>query len=62
MTGRDWQKSSFSGEGDACIHLAAARADTVYLYESDAPETVLTTTSGRLRHFIAGIKAGSFNR
>lgn len=39
-----WQKSSYCGEGDSCVHVAAA-ANSVKLIESGDPTgTILTTT------------------
>jgi drug/metabolite transporter (DMT)-like permease len=40
----NWQKSSFSSEGSACVELGIATEGTVLLRESDDPTTVLVTT------------------
>ncbi|WKK22003.1 DUF397 domain-containing protein [Streptomyces olivoreticuli] len=62
MHSRNWQKSSFSGEGDACVHIAATAPGTIHLRESDAPDTILTTTPNKLRPLISRIKAHTLTR
>nr|WP_242705475.1 MULTISPECIES: DUF397 domain-containing protein [Streptomyces] len=57
-----WQKSSFSGEGDACLYLANAPAEAIHLRESDAPDVIVTTTPARLRPLISAIKAGTLTQ
>lgn len=57
----DWQKSSFSGQGANCLHVAAPDTDTIKLCESDDPEVVVTTTPANLKAFILGVKAGEFD-
>nr|WP_246470050.1 DUF397 domain-containing protein [Streptomyces olivoverticillatus] len=52
-----WQKSSFSGEGDACLYLA--RTSRIHLRESDTPHAVVTTSPDRLRPLISRIKTGA---
>lgn len=47
MTELNWQKSSFSEEGSACVYLATTPTGTILLRESDAPETILTTSPAR---------------
>ncbi|MDY0812608.1 DUF397 domain-containing protein [Kitasatospora purpeofusca] len=61
MTAYNWQKSSFSGDTANCLYLAAAPDGAVKLRESDEPDTVLTTTPGRLRALLLGVKAGEFD-
>jgi hypothetical protein len=56
-----WQKSSHSGSGSNCLNVAAAPDGTIRLLESDAPDTVLTTTPTGLRTLLLAIKAGEFN-
>ncbi|MFH9862285.1 DUF397 domain-containing protein [Streptomyces sp. NPDC017202] len=56
MQDLNWQKSSFSGDGSNCVNVAASPTGTVHLRESDAPDTVLTTTSPGLRALISGLK------
>lgn len=57
-----WRKSSFSGEGNNCLNVASAADGTIRLRESEAPDTVLTTTPARLGDFIRAAKAGEFDR
>jgi hypothetical protein len=54
-----WQKSSFSGSGDgnACIELAATNTN-IHLRESDTPAEELHTTPTALAHLLGTIKAG----
>ncbi|MET8697957.1 DUF397 domain-containing protein [Kitasatospora sp. NPDC004723] len=61
MTVYSWQKSSFSGDTANCLYLAAAPDGAIKLRESDEPDTILTTTSERLRVLLAGVKAGEFD-
>lgn len=49
----DWQKSSFSPDGNACIEMASATGPSLCLRESDDPATVLTTSPPRLRALLA---------
>ncbi|MFI1331598.1 DUF397 domain-containing protein [Streptomyces sp. NPDC020845] len=56
-----WRKSSFSGEGNNCLNVASAVDGTIRLRESEAPDTVLTTTPTHLGHFIRAAKAGQFD-
>ncbi|MEU5607822.1 DUF397 domain-containing protein [Streptomyces sparsogenes] len=58
MAARDWQKSSFSGEGNACLYVSSTDDATIRLRESDDPDTTLTTTPTTLRAFIRSAKAG----
>jgi hypothetical protein len=58
MHGVVWQKSSYSNEGVNCVNVAAAPTRTALLRESDAPETVLTTTPAALRALLGAIKRG----
>ncbi|MBB5117430.1 hypothetical protein AF335_02675 [Streptomyces eurocidicus] len=53
-----WQKSTYSEAASACVYLAAAPTGTIHLRESEAPETILTTTPHRLRPLISRIKTG----
>jgi hypothetical protein len=55
-----WQKSSFSGSGDgnACVELAATPT-TIHLRESDIPTTHLTTTPTPLTHLLQAIQTGA---
>ncbi|MGW7648193.1 DUF397 domain-containing protein [Streptomyces galilaeus] len=54
----NWQKSSYSGEGDGndCLELASTPT-TLHLRESDTPATVLTTTPTPLIHLLDAIRA-----
>jgi hypothetical protein len=55
-----WQKSSFSQGTGECVELATT-ADSILIRESDAPETVVTTSRDKLRAFVLGVKAGEFD-
>lgn len=52
-----WQKSSFSGGGDAsdCVELAA-RQGTLLLRESDEPGTMITATATGLAALIRHLR------
>ena len=59
----NWQKSSYSGqgEGDACVEVASM-GDDIALRESDDPGRVVITTPAKLGSLLAGSKAGEFDR
>ncbi|MDQ0813141.1 hypothetical protein QFZ63_004855 [Streptomyces sp. B3I7] len=53
----EWQKSTYSGDGSNCVHVAATTPDTILLRESDEPEDhVLTTAPSALRQLIRSLK------
>ncbi|EGG47924.1 DUF397 domain-containing protein [Streptomyces griseoaurantiacus] len=53
----EWQKSTYSGDGSNCVHVAAMAPDTILLRESDEPEDhVLTTAPSALRQLIRSLK------
>ncbi|MFI1925521.1 MULTISPECIES: DUF397 domain-containing protein [unclassified Streptomyces] len=56
----NWQKSSYSGEGDGndCVELASTPA-ALHLRESDTPGTVLTTAPAPLARFLHAIRTGT---
>ncbi len=58
-----WQKSSFSGpdNNQNCVELAG-HGGVIKVRESDTPDTVLSTTPGRLRALIHQVKADAFDR
>ncbi|MFD8624814.1 DUF397 domain-containing protein [Streptomyces hygroscopicus] len=62
MTTREWQKSSYSSTGNACLYVSAPDNATIRLRESDQPDTILTTTPTALSAFIRSAKAGRLDR
>ncbi|AEW96700.1 MULTISPECIES: DUF397 domain-containing protein [Streptomycetaceae] len=61
MTTFDWQTSSYCEEASNCLGISAPRPEAVLLRESDAPDTVLTTTPAALGAFLRAVKAGRFD-
>ncbi|MBK3565854.1 MULTISPECIES: DUF397 domain-containing protein [unclassified Streptomyces] len=59
MPNHVWQKSTYSPDASNCVYIAAAPADVIRLRESDAPNTILTTTPAGLRHLIDTLKSRS---
>ncbi|MFE6868500.1 DUF397 domain-containing protein [Kitasatospora sp. NPDC057692] len=57
----DWQKSSISGNSNQCVEVRTAGGH-IEIRESDAPDTVITTTPERFARWIAGVKRGEFDR
>ncbi|GGQ90009.1 hypothetical protein GCM10010145_69290 [Streptomyces ruber] len=53
-----WQKSSYCGEGESCVHIAAnAPRSTVHLTESaDPTNTTLTITPHAFRALLRTLK------
>ncbi|MEU4891426.1 DUF397 domain-containing protein [Streptomyces sp. NPDC044780] len=62
MATRDWQKSSYSSTGNACLYVSAPDNATIRLRESDEPDTILTTTPNALAALIRSAKAGRLDR
>ncbi|MCE7080649.1 DUF397 domain-containing protein [Streptomyces sp. ST2-7A] len=56
MNHSDWQKSSFSTDGNECIEVART-PEAVLIRESEVPGRVLATTPARLRGLITALKA-----
>ncbi|MFD5389257.1 DUF397 domain-containing protein [Streptomyces sp. NPDC127074] len=44
MATRDWQKSSYSSTGNACLYTSTPDNATIRLRESDEADTILTVT------------------
>ncbi|MES4903250.1 MULTISPECIES: DUF397 domain-containing protein [unclassified Streptomyces] len=61
MSAYDWQKSSHSQEGSACLNVAAPTAGIIKLRESDNPDVSLTTTPAALGVFIRATTEGRFD-
>ncbi|ADI09138.1 hypothetical protein SBI_06018 [Streptomyces bingchenggensis BCW-1] len=56
-----WHKSSYCQAASNCLNVASDADGTIRLRESEAPDTVLTTTPARLGDFIRAAKAGEFD-
>ncbi|MEV7196757.1 DUF397 domain-containing protein [Streptomyces sp. NPDC093510] len=41
----EWQKSSYCGQGDSCVHVTATATGTVKLTESSDPTRAILSTS-----------------
>jgi hypothetical protein len=52
----DWQKSTYSQDASACVHLAATPTGTILIRESDEPETILTTGPRPLASLIVSLQ------
>lgn len=61
MSAFTWQKSSYCGEGNNCLNLAAFPDHTIRIRESAAPHAVVTTTRPQLSYLIGAIKRGTLN-
>ncbi|WP_262061110.1 DUF397 domain-containing protein [Streptomyces sp. STR69] len=57
MSNSPWQKSTYSGDASNCVYVSADPTGTVRLRESDAPNTILTTTAEGLRHLVDTLKS-----
>ncbi|MHA5052346.1 DUF397 domain-containing protein [Streptomyces sp. SD15] len=42
-----WQKSSFCGSGDSCVHIAATGTAQIHLTESSDPRQAILGTTPR---------------
>ncbi|MEU1180435.1 DUF397 domain-containing protein [Streptomyces sp. NPDC005820] len=56
MTEPNWQKSSYSEEGSACVYLATTPGGALLLRESDDPGTILITNRHPLAALIATLR------
>ncbi|MFY1677665.1 DUF397 domain-containing protein [Streptomyces sp. WMMC905] len=55
---RSWQKSSYCGEGESCLHVAASPDHHVRLTESSDPSgAILTLTPAAFENLIAALKS-----
>ncbi|KAA0942804.1 DUF397 domain-containing protein [Streptomyces apricus] len=45
MLDHSWQKSSYCGQGESCLHVAAADTPSVQLTESGDPDGVILGAS-----------------
>ncbi|MEV0642349.1 DUF397 domain-containing protein [Streptomyces sp. NPDC050619] len=51
-----WQKSSYCGEGESCVHIATT-AETIHLTESSDPTAaILTATPAAFDALLAALK------
>jgi hypothetical protein len=57
----EWQTSTFCGEGNNCLGLAAASDGTIHLRESADPARVLAAGPDALRALLLSVKAGEFD-
>ncbi|WP_343234876.1 DUF397 domain-containing protein [Streptomyces sp. S4.7] len=54
-------RASFSGGGgEQCVEIAELNGD-ILMRESDAPNTITTTSRAKFAAFIAGVKSGEFD-
>lgn len=56
---QEWQKSTYSADAANCLNVAAMGDGTVYLRESDDPDTILAVPPAALRAFLRTVKTGS---
>ncbi|WP_327315033.1 DUF397 domain-containing protein [Streptomyces sp. NBC_01235] len=56
MTEQNWQKSTYSEEGSACVYLATTPTGTILLRESDEPEIILATGPRQLGALITTLR------
>ncbi|WP_405924933.1 DUF397 domain-containing protein [Streptomyces sp. NBC_00035] len=52
----DWQKSSYCGSGDSCLHVAATDARIHLTESSDPAESILTATPATFRTLLQTLK------
>ncbi len=56
MSAPNWQKSSYCGEGNNCLNVAATPDNTIRIRESEAPHEVLTATQTQFGSLIGAVK------
>ncbi|MEU2874147.1 DUF397 domain-containing protein [Streptomyces olivoreticuli] len=60
MSETQWQKSSYSTDGNECVELARS-AEAILMRESDTPDLIVTATPAKLRVFLRAAKNGEFD-
>ncbi|MFV8128805.1 DUF397 domain-containing protein [Streptomyces syringium] len=60
MSDIQWQKSSFSTDGNECIELARS-GEAILMRESDTPDLIISSSPEKLLAFVRGVKAGEFD-
>ncbi|WP_406382878.1 DUF397 domain-containing protein [Streptomyces sp. NBC_01618] len=59
MSNHMWQKSSYCGEGESCVHISALAPGTVCLTESGDPTgAILRTTPTVWAALVRAVKVG----
>lgn len=61
MNDLHWQKSTYSETASSCVYLAATPTGTIFLRESDEPETVIITGTPQLASLISALRHGQSN-
>ncbi|MCX3062194.1 DUF397 domain-containing protein [Streptomyces beihaiensis] len=57
MTALTWQKSSFCGEGESCVHIAATDSNTFHVTESsDLNRSIVTASRDALTGLLNALK------
>ncbi|MFD3932721.1 DUF397 domain-containing protein [Streptomyces sp. NPDC058614] len=51
-----WQKSSYCGEGESCLHVAATEARIHLTESSDPTESILTATPATFLSLLHALK------
>ncbi|GGV70290.1 hypothetical protein GCM10010277_81090 [Streptomyces longisporoflavus] len=59
MASLNWQKSSYSSEGNNCVELAATPEKTTRLRESDEPSINLTLRPASLTSLLKALHQGT---
>ncbi|MBT2489073.1 DUF397 domain-containing protein [Streptomyces sp. ISL-96] len=57
MQTAEWQKSSFCGQGESCVHVAANRQAVLLTESADPSHATLNTTPATLAALLLHIKA-----
>ncbi|MFF2409341.1 DUF397 domain-containing protein [Streptomyces sp. NPDC058092] len=59
MSAHTWQRSSYCAQGEACVHVAAARTGAIELTESGDPTgAILRTTPTAWAALVRAVKVG----
>jgi predicted secreted Zn-dependent protease len=63
LTGADWRKSTYSSNGGNCVEVATNLPGIVAVRDSKDPDgPALAFTDDEWSAFIAGVRAGEFDR
>lgn len=56
MSTHAWQKSSYCGQGESCVHVAAGEGTVMLTESADPSQVILATTTGTFASLVRTLK------